>query len=471
MNSLNPVRFALHHLYLLQLEEYDLNRYMRFIFKTKGVPVDKPRKKIVWTSKAKAIFVLSFIIQIITAYSTTSLFQLPLWTAVMCFVVFMYTAFFFLVIANALLLPLDLFLKKQVLAKAKEKISRFPNLTIIGIAGSYGKTTMKEAVYSVLSQKYSVLKTPDNINTPLGISYVIEKKLDANIQFLIVEMGEYTSGDIRDICQIIKPHVGIITGINEAHLERMGSLQKTTETIFELAQWINSDGPLYLNADDKNIMRVYQLHVGKHSVELYKEPTQSVRYLEEGKGIEFRLATTTRSYNLTTRLLGRYTLGTIMAAVMIGEKFDLSEKQILKAVELMIPHPHRLQLIEGNNNILVIDDSYNGNPAGVQAAIEVLSRFTKRRKIYITPGLVETGLKNTEIHYNIGVQLAAVTDKVILIKNSATPAIEKGLLAKGFSADDIIWFESAQAAHIGLAKITRPNDIILFQNDWPDNYI
>jgi len=120
---------------------------------------------------------------------------------------------------------------------------------------------------------------------------------------------------------------------------------------------------------------------------------------------------------------------------------------------------------------LAIDDSYNANPDGIREAVKVLSRYQNRRKIYLTPGLVEVGTRACEIHLDLGRNLAKVADLVILIKNSATPRIAQGLKEAGFSEDKIIWFESALQAHGSLEKILKAGDVILFQNDWPDNYL
>jgi UDP-N-acetylmuramoyl-tripeptide--D-alanyl-D-alanine ligase len=149
----------------------------------------------------------------------------------------------------------------------------------------------------------------------------------------------------------------------------------------------------------------------------------------------------------------------------------LSDDEIKRGLIDIKPVEHRLQPIKSEGNVLVIDDSYNANPVGVEEAIRVLGRFDGKRKIYITPGIVESGQKNKEIHTKIGHDLAKVADKVILIKNSATPFIDMGLEEKGFKKEDIIWFDTADEAHKSLGNILKPGDVILFQNDWGDQYL
>jgi UDP-N-acetylmuramoyl-tripeptide--D-alanyl-D-alanine ligase len=146
-------------------------------------------------------------------------------------------------------------------------------------------------------------------------------------------------------------------------------------------------------------------------------------------------------------------------------------EQIQQGVAKIQALPHRLQPIEGSRGVLVIDDSYNGNPTGVSEAIYVLSTYPGRRKVYITPGLVETGARAAEIHRQIGKELSGVANFVVLVENSVTKYIAEGLLANGFKKENIKWYKSTESAHADMANIIQPNDVVLFQNDWTDNYV
>jgi UDP-N-acetylmuramoyl-tripeptide--D-alanyl-D-alanine ligase len=438
MEKINPFAYFYYHLYLLQLEEYNIHRFLRTILSTKGIPPAKLRKKLVWTQKMILITAVTggLIVGLSIAFTPLFLFLL-------------YISYCPISLCVLLLNPIDRSVKQSVIRQAKLKLASFPQLEIVGIAGSYGKTTMKEAVFAILSQKYSVLKTPENINTPLGIARLILDKLDSSTQVLIVEMGEYTRGDVQEICSIVKPQTAIITGINEAHLERMGSIENTIAAIFELAQNMNQKGLLVLNGDNKLISENYKTFITTQKVELVSSKEKS---------------------NLHSGLLGRYATGVLHAAAAVGTYLGLTQEQIEKGALSVRPLPHRLQPIEGTRGVLVIDDSYNGNPEGVSEAIHLLSTYTGRRKIYITPGLVETGTKIKEVHIQIGKELASVADRVVLIKNSASPYIAQGLMENGFNKNHILWYGSAHEAHAAMGEIIEPNDVVLFQNDWPDNY-
>lgn len=458
------------HLLLLQLEEYDVFRFLNAVKKTNGTPPKHPiRKPLVWTSKIKLTAVLAKILLLslyFLAYQSDFASAFKIASAVILTFAYYRWGYIFITAATIILLPFDLLVKEAAIMLAKSKIKKFPDLKIIGVAGSYGKTGMKEFIATVLSQKYNVVKTEASVNTPYAISQLILKKLDRDTEILIVEMGEYYRGDIKNLCMITPPDIAVVTGINEAHLERLKKLDTAIETIFEIVRYMEPKGLVILNGQDKNISVNQKKYTAGHEVYLYRDrnrgefddtiPGYIVKV--EGKKIFFPL-------------LGEYNLDKIDAVIFLGQKLGMTVDQIVDGIKNISPVPHRLQpLPNKSNNTLIIDDSYNGNPDGVSQAIDTLSKFTRRRKIYITPGLVEMGEKKSEIHYNIGSELAGVADMVILIKNSVTPDIERGLLDRGFDSKKIVWFQSADEAYRSIKEIMEPGDVVLLQNDWPDNY-
>jgi UDP-N-acetylmuramoyl-tripeptide--D-alanyl-D-alanine ligase len=173
-----------------------------------------------------------------------------------------------------------------------------------------------------------------------------------------------------------------------------------------------------------------------------------------------------------TSLLGEYVIGDILGCIQIAKHLNLSDTEIKIGIENIIPIPHRLQpIINSKKKIVIIDDSYNGNSTGVNEAIKVLNEYKSKRKIFVTPGIAETGDKNRTIHFEIGKKLSKVADLVVLINNSATPYIKEGLLYRDFSEKNILFFNSSLEAYEKINKILKPNDVILFQNDWPENYL
>jgi UDP-N-acetylmuramoyl-tripeptide--D-alanyl-D-alanine ligase len=494
----NLFKVIKYQLYLLQLENYELGRFLKLIFKKGLLPKGEQRKQLVWTSKAVLIFGLSEII--ILGLSLGLAYRLFLnvlentvaavLAGLAAFYFFQFCGFIFLSLSTILLIPADWLVKSVIVARAKLRINdKGSRIKIIGIAGSYGKTTMKEVLKEVLGARFQVLATPESVNTPVGIARWILKNFyeslpssvpqkggtpspargEGNTEVAIIEMGEHYKGDVEEICELARPDVIVVTGINEAHLERMKSLDKITETIFEIVAKAKPGALVVINGDDKNVIEHYKEYVWPdHKVEKFQISNfKSQMFSTEKLCWEAEIE---KLGKFEINLLGEYALGDVSAAIKIAQGFGMNEEEIKKGIAKIKPVEHRLQPIKSAGGVLVIDDAYNGNPAGVAEAIKVLSRFQNRRKLFITPGLVETGKATADIHREIGKQLAEVADVVILIKNSVTPFIDEGLKMKD-KAPEVIWFETAQEAHASLAKILKPGDVIVFQNDWGDQYL
>lgn len=482
-----PLKALFYQLYLLQLENYSLRRFVRASLQSFGRKNAPPRRGLVWTLKLKIVFVLGIVLQFFTAYvlgrAAAGLFGAETPAAQLFEVIFLYALcyvdFIFFAAAAALLLPFDIFMKQRIIARARTKIAGHKKLKVIGITGSYGKTTMKETLAAILSGKFGVLKTPESVNTPVGIARLILEKLNERTEIFIVEMGAYHRGDIAALCSIAPPDIAILTGINESHLERFGSIENTIAAKFEIVEHAKEGALAALNADDGRVRGSYEKYIGKHEVLLYSaknDPRSLCRILrkdffEDGSGAAFSLICGSTQYDLKTSLLGEYIAGTIAAAVLVSERLGMSVREIEAGVALVKPVPHRLEMRRVSGDIFIIDDSYNGNPEGVREAIAALARFVKRRKVYITPGLVEMGERAREVHRDIGRQLSAVVDVVLLTDNSVTGFVREGLEEAGFAKENIKMFPSAKEAHAALPALLLPGDVVLFQNDWPEGYI
>lgn len=482
---INPFHILLYNLYILQLENFELYRYFPLIFRLFKRRDFSMRQQIIWTAKLKITAIISWMIGVFTITALLYIFHeknLPtVILALLVYVyVFSYLSFFTYGFAVIILSPIDFILKEKIIREARNKMEKYSRVKVIGIAGSYGKTTMKEIISTVLSTKYSVLKTPENINTPLGISRLINSKLKPETEILIAEMGEFYKGDISRICSIAKPDTVVITGINEAHYERLKTIDTTIQTIFEIAVNSKPDAAVFMNADDKNISGNYKKYIINRAAYFYNSSSLSDRNIKikpvkfhidgSGQTIEIRKRNKLLG-KVTIPLLADYALGDIHCAIQIALLFGLSTTEIMHGLQLLRPIAHRLEPVPGTNNVLIIDDSYNGNPEGVNQAIKVLNKFKGRRKIYVTPGLVETGNRMKQIHYKLGEQLADVVDRVVLIENSVTPAILVGLRNKNFPEQNIIRFKSTLQAHQSIGQLLKDGDVVLFQNDWPDNYL
>ncbi|VVA43977.1 UDP-N-acetylmuramoyl-tripeptide-D-alanyl-D-alanine ligase [Candidatus Roizmanbacteria bacterium] len=467
MNYYNPIRFFYFHLLLLQLEEYDSTRFIKSVIDTKGIPPSREfRKPLKFTLKIKLITALSSLLILLIAFFVSKIFvdnPYKMIALVLSYALSLYFSYIFLIIINTLLLPVDIFIKELLVFLAKNKIKKLRNLKIIGVAGSYGKTGMKDLITTILGEKYQVVKTPESVNTPVGIARTILSQINERTEVLVIEMGEYYSGDIRNICAIVPPQIGVITGINEAHFERLKSIDNSVRTIFEIAQDMKPNGLLLLNGKDKLIKDNYKKFISKQEVYLY-QANGKIEFNEDAPGYIYQ--------KIFFPLLGQFNLDKIDGVIYLAKKLGLTTQEIENGLKKIKTPAHRLQpILNREKNILVIDDSYNGNPDGVEEAIKTLSLFKKRRKIFVTPGLVEMGDKNKEVHQKIGKRLNDVIDLVILIKNSVTPNIEEGLIKAGFNQKNILMCDSMMEAQNNLNNIIKSGDVVLFQNDWPDNYV
>ncbi len=467
MNYYNPIRFFYFHLLLLQLEEYDLVRFIKVVVNTKGIPPRRDfRKPLKYTVKIKLIIALSSLLILLIAFFISKIFNnnpYKIIVFVLIYALELYFSYIFLIIINVLLLPIDMFIKELLIFFAKNKLKKLNKIKIIGIAGSYGKTGMKDLITAVLGEKYQVVKTPESVNTPIGIARIILSQVNEKTEILVVEMGEYYPGDIKNICLIAPPQIGVITGINEAHLERLKSIDNSVRTIFEITQNMKPDGILLLNGKDKHIKNNYKKFIVNQETYFYSSKGK-IEFNEDAPGYIYQ--------KIFLPILGGYNLDKIDGVIYLAKKLGLTNQEIESGLKKIRTPAHRLQsILNREKNILVIDDSYNGNPDGVEEAIKTLSLFKKRRKIFITPGLVEMGSKSTEVHQRIGKRLNDVVDLVILVRNSVTPDIEEGLIKSGFNKKNILMCDSMMEAQNNLEHILKSGDVVLFQNDWPDNYV
>ncbi len=369
-----------------------------------------------------------------------------------------------LLLADSLNRPVEKAIDNRYIRDAKRILADCPDLTVIGVTGSYGKTSVKFFLEKLLSAEYNVLVTPENYNTTLGVVRTIRERLRAQHKLFVCEMGARNVGDIKEICDLVHPKYGVITAIGPQHLESFGSLGNIIKTKFELAEALPADGILFANQDDVNIRNRkppvqvvgYGLTRGDYAVEnLAVSPRGSTFTL---RGVEFR-----------TRLLGAHNVQNICAAIAVANTLGIPLEKLRLPVQQLESVPHRLQLLGGGART-VIDDAYNSNPAGATAALEVLSAFPALR-ILVTPGMVELGEKQESLNRDFGAQAAGKCDYAILVGAKQAPPIKAGLLSAGFPEDRVLVCETVQEA-VARADALEPGRerVILLENDLPDNY-
>lgn len=448
-------------IYILQSENYDFRRFLSFCYSHLTWWRLEQRQKIVWTTKARA---LRFVSTLFFLGAIGAAFFFLGWTGgEVVFVLSVVALPFFVGAALLVLMPLDQYLKRKKISRASE-ILRKSGVRVIGITGSYGKTTTKEILAAILGRQFSVIKTPDNVNTDIGIAdFILDNAtLFQPGKIFIVEMGAHRRGEIRDICQMVLPEYSILTGINEAHLERFGSLENIIAAKFELPA--HTEKLVILNCDDENVKKNYAQFIKTKSVCVTGADAENTVAKENFQGWQFVWQGTV----FETALLAKHNITLILLCAALARELGLSFEMIQRAVKDIRPVPHRLEPIyNAMTDIMVIDDSYNGNVAGVKSGIELLG-LAKGRKVVLTPGIVELGEESARIHHQIGELYAANVDLALLIKSPMTPSIEEGLRVHAYTSYTV--YNTTDEAHRDLARVLKPGDTIIFQNDLTDNY-
>ncbi len=343
----------------------------------------------------------------------------------------------------------------------------------VGITGSYGKTSTKFVLGTILQEKYDVLVPPSSYNTPMGVTRVIREMLNNKHEVFICEMGARRCGEIKELCDIAKPKYGILTSIGNQHLETFGSIENIQKTKYELMQSLPADGKAFFPADGALCEDLYRQHTGpKCLFGLTEDCDVRAVNLDVGPfGSEFDLQIRgADSVHCTTQLLGKHNIMNVLGCAAAAYELGLTLEQIAAGIQKAEPVEHRLQLINPNNGTLVIDDAFNSNPNGTKAAMEVLSMYTQFRKICVTPGMVELGEKEEEENQAFGERMAAVCEFVILVGQTRAIPIKRGLLKAGFPEENIFVGDNLDQATEILGALIRPGDVVLFENDLPDHY-
>jgi UDP-N-acetylmuramoyl-tripeptide--D-alanyl-D-alanine ligase len=350
---------------------------------------------------------------------------------------------------------------------------------VIGITGSYGKTTTKFITAALLATRYRVLRTPDGVNTTMGITRIVREELSDAHEVFVVEVAAYGPGEIREVCEILRPGLGILTSVGVQHLERFGTRERIAEAKYELLASLPPGDPAVVNADDpvclelaerarRDGKRVVLYGMGEAAGDL---ALRAVDVKVSGRGTSFRvIAGRGESGVYETQLLGRWNLSNILAGMAAAVEWGVPLEAMRGAVAGLRPAPRRLEVREEGGIVKILDVA-NANPLGAQMALEVLAQFTGGSRILITPGMVELGAIEAEENRRFGQAAAAVCDYVVLVGAEQTRPIRAGLAEGGFPQDRVLIARHADEVAERLAGIVRPGDILLYENRLPDTYL
>lgn len=438
----------------------------------------KYKKPLVFTNRVWRIFAVMTTISIaILALIVVFMWKLDeqqmLFTLSLTSLVLYICSHIIVLAANTILRPVEKSINKKYYNDAARILASMPDLKIIGITGSYGKTSTKHYLHRILSEKYDVMMTPGSYNTTLGVIRTIREYLKPYNEVFIVEMGAKQQDDIKEICDLVHPSMGIVTAVGEQHLESFKSIENVQSTKFELVDALPSYGLAVVNDDfpyvaNRVVANVECCRYAVNATENASYTAKNIKYDEYGT--LFTIVGNGRELTLHTRLVGECNISNLIAAVIIAMRLDVPEEKIRYAVEKIEQVEHRLNLKRTPGGVTIIDDAFNSNPTGSHMAMDVLARFNKGQRIVITPGMIELGDKQFEYNNSLGKKIAECADIAIIVGEYNREALVEGAIAGGMATEKVKAVASFKDAQQLLGTIVKPGDTVLYENDLPDTF-
>lgn len=376
------------------------------------------------------------------------------------------------IIANFINYPMESLIRKRFMNEASEKMQQLKNkMDVVGITGSYGKTTTKNIVTHILNQEKYALMTPASYNTPMGLTITIREKLKPIHDVFVAEMGAYKVGEIAELAELVSPKYGILTAIGPQHLNTFKTIENVQKTKFELIESLDDKGVAVLNIDDPLIAGYeIQSKCRKLTYSLVDKTADffadNIQYSEDGIAFDVQFPNKEK-YHFTSSLLGEHNIQNILAGTAVAYDMGLDVASIQKAVTTLPQVEHRLE-IKKSGHFTIIDDAFNANPVGTKKAIDVLTKMNGK-KIVITPGMIELGREEEALNKAYGEYMSDKVDVVILVGKSQTQAIYDGLLTK-MKPEQIIVAHDLQEAFAAMYAQAIPGSFVLIANDLPDTY-
>ena len=370
------------------------------------------------------------------------------------------------IIANIINYPIEYGIRKHYINDAKKILKNMPNLVVIGVTGSYGKTSVKNFLVKTLSAKYEVLTTPKNYNTTMGVVKTIREELKPIHQIFVCEMGATKIGDIKEICDIVNPKFGVITSIGPQHLESFKTIENIIKTKFELYDSVNKNGGItFLNYDNEYLAKQNRFNTLAYGINNEKLDYNAYNLKSSSQGLSFSI----NNVDFKTKLIGRHNIVNITGAIAVANYLEIPLDRLVPRVREFKSVEHRLQLIS-KGNLNIIDDAYNSNPVSSKSAIDTLSEFDGT-KIIVTPGLIELGGDEEKYNFEFGEYMCDVCDYIFLVNSTISKYVLNGINSKKYNNDKIFMVNSPQEAVMQITNFGLNDKItVLLENDLPDNY-
>lgn len=437
----------------------------------------KYKKPLVMTRRASRILLTMLLLAAIP--TVICLFVCQAQGASLIFVVDIILAAFcfsqsFALVANWLLKPVEANINRKYYQDAERILRGMPDLKIIGVTGSYGKTSTKHYLNRILSEKYDVMMTPGSFNTTMGVIRTVREYLKPYNEVFIVEMGAKQPGDIKEICDLVHPEIGIVTAVGEQHLESFKTIENVQRTKFELIDSLPTDGLAVVNNDfpfvaNRKVDNVKCIRYAVSECGPAEYIAEDIRY--SAHGTSFTVVTPTgEKFGFSTHLVGECNVSNLLAAIIVALRLEVPIEKIRYAVNDIQQVEHRLNMKRTPGGVTIIDDAFNSNPTGSKMALDVLKMMTGGRRIIVTPGMIELGERQEELNAKFGEYIAGAADIAIIVGHYNREAIISSIKSTDTTSLDVHAVNSFSEAQQLLATTLKPGDTILYENDLPDTF-
>lgn len=469
------------HLYIYQNYEYNSWDFLMWFFKNPLRRNLQRKHKLQWTTKTKLLFLVSLSLILIDSLLTSFYLTDDFLLALILFPLKFLYAPLFLVVAQLLISPIENYQRQKILKATEEKLSKLPNLKIVAITGSFGKTSTKDILFTLLWKKYYVVKTPKSFNTPLGIAQTILEEVKENTQILVCEVGAYKRGEIAKIAKLIHPNIGIITAIAPQHLQKFGSLENIATSKFELVENLSQGGTAILNGG-YTMLQDLSVNLKGYSMNFYGRESNPYHASNITTGINntsFIFHTPKGKTEINIPLIGEHHVDNFIAASIAALESGLTLSEIKERAKLLLPTPHRME-IKKMGNMILIDNSYNTNSKSAESSLRLLASFEKNRKIVITPGFVELGKEASRANEQFGEYIACTADEVIIVGDNAKTDLLRGIKKVDPNEEEVYFVKNTQEGLLLAQKLADEYNrlvarfdekvVVLLENDLPDQY-
>jgi UDP-N-acetylmuramoyl-tripeptide--D-alanyl-D-alanine ligase len=315
-----------------------------------------------------------------------------------------------------------------VIREATQTLRKAKGLTVVGVTGSFGKTSVKDYLAAILSAQYKTIKTQASKNSAIAIAEIVKSELASDHKIFVVEMGAYKKGEIAGMSAIVRPEIGIVTAVNAQHQDLFGTLENTTQAKYELVAGLTGRKIAILNADDPRIRAMGAwakrdgCHVWWYTKQNAETPSGDPVFRAQDiawdlHGVRFTCSYKDTLVPVAAPVVGAHQVGNILAAVAAAVACGMEMASAAKGAAHIVPAKKVLEITSGVNGSTFIVDTFNNNPEGAKAALDVLSRAHGRKMLVFQP-MIELGAYAKERHADVGAHAGRVCDVVFLTNNN-----------------------------------------------------